>query len=85
MLLLLALLVQAPADLEAKGVRLRKSKEGAVVELSVGGKVPMTAEDYAAVGKLTSIVRLNLSAESKPFDDEAAAAVGGLEKLEHLL
>jgi hypothetical protein len=83
MLLLLALLVQAPADLEARGVRLKKSKDGAVVELSVGGKVPMTAEDYAAVGKLTTLVRLNLSAEARPFDDEAAAAVGGLEKLEH--
>jgi hypothetical protein len=81
MLLILLLLVQP--DLEAKGVKLKKLKDGTITELHVGGKVPLTADDYAAVGKLTSLVRLNLSSEIKPFDDEAAKAVGGLEKLEH--
>jgi hypothetical protein len=83
MILLLALLVQAPADLEAKGVKLKKLKDGTITELHVGGKVPLTAEDYVAVGKLGTLLRLNLSSEIKPFDDEAAKSVGGLDKLEH--
>ena len=63
LLLIAAICLQGTADLEAKGVKLKKLKDGTVTELSVGGKVPMTAEDYAAVGKLTTLVRLNLSAE----------------------
>lgn len=83
------LLIVALADdaelvrpLEAKGFKARKSKDGVVTELSVGGLKGITLEDYKVVGQCRGLVSLNLSAEDLRFNDEAAAQLTGLDKLE---
>src|SRR5262245_50070750 len=88
-ILLAAVLACAVADdveivrpLEAKGVKVKKSASGVVTELHMGGIREITIEDYKAVGQCRSLVSLNLSAEDRRFDDEAAAQLTGLEKLE---
>lgn len=81
LLAMLLLQVDLPA-LEAKGVKLRKDKAGAVIELGAGGKVALTLEDYKAIGSLKTLKKLNLSSETTPFDDAAAEAVGNLDALE---
>jgi hypothetical protein len=80
-ILALALAAQE-APLEAKGAKLKKGKDGTVTELSIGGTKEFTLDDYRAVGAIKTLTRLNLSAENVPFNDEAAALVGGLDQLE---
>jgi hypothetical protein len=89
MSILLALLLVAPVaqdeeivrPLEAKGVKTKK-KGGVVTELHVGPLKGITLEDYKAVGRCRSLVNLTLTAEDQRFNDEAAAQLTGLEKLE---
>jgi hypothetical protein len=68
--------------LEAKGAKAKKSPAGAVIELNIGGLKGITLEDYKTVGQCRNLVGLNLSAEDMRFNDEAAAQLTGLEKLE---
>src|SRR5262245_52502860 len=68
-------------SLEAKGVKTKK-KAGVVTELHVGSLKGITLDDYKAVGRCTSLVVLNLAAEDQRFNDEAAAQLTGLDKLE---
>jgi hypothetical protein len=89
-ILLLGVLALALADdaelvrpLEAKGVKVKKGRDGTVTELYVGALKGITIEDYQTVGKCRSLVRLNLSAEDARFNDEAAAQLTGLDRLEH--
>lgn len=70
------------APLAAKGARSKKTAAGDAVEFSIAGSKELTLDDYRAVGRLRSLTRLNLSAEAIPFNDEAAALVGGLDRLE---
>jgi len=88
-ILIAALLAAALADdaelvrpLEAKGVKTKKTAAGVVTELHLGGLKGITLEDYKIVGQCRSLVSLNLSAEDQRFNDEAAAQLTGLEKLE---
>jgi len=88
-LLIAALLAGALADdaelvrpLEAKGVKTKKTAAGVVAELHLGGLKGITLEDYKIVGQCRSLVSLNLSAEDQRFNDDAAAQLTGLEKLE---
>src|SRR5689334_3349776 len=67
--------------LEAKGVKTKK-KGGVVTELSVGPLKTITLDDYKAVGRCRSLAVLNLSAEDQRLNDEAAAQLTGLDKLE---
>jgi len=67
--------------LEAKGVKTKK-KGGVVTELSIGPLKTITPDDYKAVGRCRSLVALSLNAEEQRFDDEAAAQLTGLDKLE---
>src|SRR5881394_3573736 len=68
--------------LEAKGVKVKKAPTGAVTELQMGGLKGITLEDYKAVGQCKSLLVLNLSAEDQRFNDEAAAQLTGLDRLE---
>jgi hypothetical protein len=68
--------------LEAKGVRVKKSPAGVVTELQMGPLKGITLEDYRAVGQCRGLVTLNLSAEDLRFNDEAAAQLAGLDRLE---
>jgi len=88
-LLLAALLALAAADdadlvrpLEAKGVKVKKTAAGVVTEVHVGGLKGFTVDDYRAIGQCRNLVTLNLSAEDRRFDDEAAAQLAGLDRLE---
>ena len=67
--------------LEAKGVKTKK-KGGVVVELHIGPLKGITPDDYKAVGQCRSLVALTLNAEDQKFNDEAAAQLTGLDKLE---
>src|SRR5687768_15645185 len=67
--------------LEAKGVKTKK-KGGVVVELNMGPLKGITPDDYKAVGRCRSLVALTLNAEDQKFNDEAAAQLTGLDKLE---
>jgi hypothetical protein len=86
-LLILLLAVSAPQDdeivrpLEAKGVKTKK-KGGVVTELHIGALKGITLDDYKAVGRCRSLVALSLNAEDRRFNDEAAAELTGLDKLE---
>jgi hypothetical protein len=68
--------------LEAKGVKVKKTPAGVVIELHMGGLKGITIEDYRTVGQCRNIVTLNLSAEDQRFNDEAAAQLTGLDRLE---
>jgi hypothetical protein len=90
-ILLAGVLALAVADdaelvrpLEAKGVKVKKTPAGVVTELSVGGLkgIKITSEDYKTVGQCRGLVSLNLSAEDQRFNDEAAAQLTGLDRLE---
>jgi hypothetical protein len=88
-LLMAGLLALACADdaelvrpLEAKGIKVRKSATGAVTEISMGGLKGITIEDYRIIGQCRTLVSLNLSAEDLRFNDEAAALLTGLDRLE---
>ena len=88
-ILMAALLACVVADdaeivrpLEAKGVKTKKTSAGVVTELHMGNLKGITLEDYKAVGQCRSLAVLNLSAEDQRFNDEAAAQLTGLDKLE---
>ncbi|HVE42811.1 MAG TPA: hypothetical protein VNM14_23220 [Planctomycetota bacterium] len=68
--------------LEAKGAKVKKAPNGSVTEISVGGIKGITLEDYKTVGQCKNLLVLNLSAEELRFNDEAAAQLTGLERLE---
>jgi hypothetical protein len=68
--------------LEAKGAKIKKGPSGIVTELHVGGLKGITMEDYRSIGQCRNLLVLNLSAEDLRFNDEAAAQLGGLERLE---
>lgn len=68
--------------LEAKGVKVRKEPDGVVTELHVGALKGITIEDYRNIGKCRGLVRLSLNAEDLRFNDEAAAQLTGLDRLE---
>ncbi len=71
------------APLEAKGVKLRKLKDGTVTELSAGGEVTLSLDDYRLIGKLTKLQRVNLGARNLPLQDNTLAAIGALPNVEH--
>src|SRR5579883_2722700 len=88
-ILVATLLVLAAADdaelvrpLEAKGVKVKKTPAGVVTEIHVGGLRGITSDDYRAIGQCHGLVALNLSAEDQRFNDEAAAQLAGLDRLE---
>ena len=68
--------------LEAKGIKIKKNAAGAVTEISMGGLKGITIEDYKLIGQCRNLVALNLSAEDLRFNDEAAAQLTGLDRLE---
>lgn len=68
--------------LEAKGVKVKKAQGGVVTELYVGGLKGITMDDYHLVGQCRNLLSLNLSAEDQRFNDEAAAQLTGLDRLE---
>ena len=74
--------VEIVRPLEAKGVKTKKTSAGLVAELSMGNLKGITLDDYKAVGQCRNLVSLNLSAEDQRFNDEAAAQLTGLDRLE---
>src|SRR5260221_8134409 len=68
--------------LEAKGIKVKKSPAGVVTEISMGGLKGITIDDYKLIGECRNLVALNLSAEGLRFNDEAAAQLTGLDRLE---
>jgi hypothetical protein len=88
-ILIAGLLALACADdaelvrpLEGKGVKVKKSAGGTVTEISMGGLKGITLEDYKLIGQCRNLVSLNLSADDLRFNDEAAAQLTGLDRLE---
>lgn len=86
--LVLALALCSPDDaelvrpLESKGVKIKKNPAGVVTDLSMGGLKGITMDDYRTIGQCRGLVTLNLSAEDLRFNDEAAAQLTGLGRLE---
>ena len=68
--------------LEAKGVRIKKGTAGVVTQLHLGVLKGITIEDYRSIGQCRNLVSLGLLAEDLPFNDEAAAQLTGLDRLE---
>jgi hypothetical protein len=87
--LIVAALALAVADeaefvraLEAKGVKVKKSPAGVVTGVDMGVLKGITIEDYRAIGQLRTLATLHLLAEDVPFNDDAAAQLTGLDRLE---
>jgi hypothetical protein len=72
------------ASLQSKGIKIKLRADGLPVEVSIDGNVPMSLEDYRVIGRCSSLVRANLSAQQAPLDDDAALAIGHLAQLEYL-
>ena len=70
--------------LEAKGVKLKKLRDGTATEISVGGDVILTLDDYRLIGQLKKLQRVNLSARDLPLRDDTLAAIGALKNVEYL-
>ena len=70
------------ASLEAKGVKLKKEKDGTVSGVFVGPTSTMTLDDFKAIGKLPALRQLNLSPKEPPLNDETLAALGTLDHAE---
>jgi hypothetical protein len=68
--------------LEAKGVKVKKGPGGVVTELYVGALTGITMDDYRLVGQCRNLVTLHLAAKDQCFNDEAAAQLTGLDRLE---
>lgn len=68
--------------LEAKGVRVKKTPAGVVTGVDVGVLKGITIEDYRAIGQCRNIVTLHLLAGDLAFNDEAAAQLTGLDRVE---
>ena len=69
--------------LEAKGLTVRKAKDGAVIEAYVGPKATLTPADYKAIGEFRdTLTRLNLSANEPRLNGEILAAIGPMPKVE---
>lgn len=69
-------------SLEAKGVKTKKSPAGVVTQLHMGVLKGITMEDYRTIGQCRNLVSLGLLAEDLPFNDETAAQLTGLDRLE---
>jgi len=70
------------ASLEAKGVKIRKSKDGTPIDATLSPEATITADDYATLGRITTLTRTYIVPKSLPFDDAAAIKIEGLDKLE---
>lgn len=73
----------AVRQLEAKGVKFKKLKDGTPTEISFGSDVTLTLDDYRRIGKLSKLQKANLSAKDLPLRDDTLAAIGALENVEH--
>lgn len=71
------------ASLEAKGVKFKKAKDGTPLEATLVPEATITADDYATLGRLTTLTRTYIVPKSHPFDNDAAAKIEGLDKLEN--
>jgi hypothetical protein len=67
---------------DAKGVKVAKTSARVVSGVYVGGLMGITIEDDQAIGRCHDFVTLNLSAADLAFNDEAAAQLTGLDRLE---
>jgi hypothetical protein len=86
---MIAALALAAADeaelvrsLEAKGIKVKKTSAGVVTGVNMGVLKGITIEDYRAIGRCRDLITLNLLAEDLPFNDDAAAQLTGLDRLE---
>ena len=70
------------AALAAKGAKFKTDKSGTVTEISVGGTVAATLEDYKLIGTLRTLKRADISPKEIPLNDETAAALSQLDQLE---
>jgi hypothetical protein len=68
--------------LEAKGVKTKKTSDGLVTDLHVIGVKGITIDDYRTIGRCRNLVQLTLSAADLKLNDEAAAQLTGLDRLE---
>ncbi len=70
------------ASLAAKGARLKTDKDGTVTEISIGGAVAATIEDYRFIGTLRTLKRADISPKEIALTDETAPALSQLDQLE---
>ena len=72
----------AIAYLTGKGLTITKNTEGRAVTLKSSGRPPMTAEEYALIGKLTQLEDVNFNAS--PLGDGEWGFLKALPKLKSL-
>jgi hypothetical protein len=70
------------SDLEAKGAKLKRERDGTVSELSIGPDAKMAPEDYGRMRELKSLKRLSLSPKEPNLNDAMLAAIGPLPSVE---
>jgi len=76
------LLLLALAYLTGKGLTITKNADGHAVTLKSSGQQPMTAEEYALIGKLTQLEDINFNAA--PLGDGEWGFLKALPKLKSL-
>lgn len=69
-------------SLITKGINIKAEKDGTIIEISVGPKSAITAEDYQLIGTLRTLKRAAISPESLKLNDENAASLSKLDQLE---
>ncbi|MGA2619593.1 MAG: hypothetical protein ABSF26_18440 [Thermoguttaceae bacterium] len=83
MLFLSAAMGAELAALEAKGLKFKKAKDGAVIEVYVGANATMAPAEYQAIGEFRdTLMRVNLSPDKPRLNGEILAAIGPLPKVE---
>jgi hypothetical protein len=71
------------ATLEAKGLKLKKTKDGSVVEVYVGPGATLAPAEYKVLGEFRdTLTRVNLCANEPRLNGEILAAIGPLPKVE---
>ena len=71
------------AALEAKGLKVRKAKDGTVTEAYVGPKATLAPAEYKVIGEFRdTLITLNLSANEPRLSGEILAAIGPMPKVE---
>lgn len=71
------------ASLVAKGLKF-KAKDQALTEVSVPASAEMTLDDYRELGQIKTLTSANFGSTKLPLNDETAAALSGLDRLERV-
>ena len=71
------------AALEAKGLKFKKARDGAVIEAYVGPEATLSPAEYKVIGEFRdTLVALTLNASEPRLTGEILAAIGPMPKVE---